>query len=620
MGSIHEKKDGNMTTGGITEKGTKQTIECWVCERNCRIESGKTGACGKYLNSAGEIRETAPDRYLTVCSISIETMPILHFRPRAKVLQITTTGCNFECEGCVSTMFVQEMDSKTSALRPYRPEEIVEKAICENCEGIAFVMNDPLASFFTFTEVARTAKKHGLLVGCSTNGYFTDTSLKRIAPLIDFINIGMKGFTDERYRTCKASGMEPVLRNIAVLKKLGVHIEISCIFERGMEQELEDLAYWLSHIDRTIPLQVMRFLPLETVRSYRETPISVSEELCRKLKSFLDYVYLFNSPGSNLLTTYCPSCGTPLVTREFYGPMGAKVTAIHTGDESECPGCGKAAAITGQAERPPFRESGFLGGYPFTRGLEIIKAALIASGVTEKRQVVSVWEKNIGENGLGNLHEEIASLAGYIGMIRRLGKQCGKEGSAGDLADYLERRCSEIADKAAGAGDKPRVCYIMGKPFFCLNPGRFENRLVELAGGIPVNNALQIEGRPGAIVPAQTISGLDPDVIFVSSFLSNPAEDTLRDCRDMVPGISAVRNKRIHTHPFHNIDFGSPRWILGLMHIANILHPHIFSYDLKKEANRFYNRFYTCSFNERSLNLSFAKPADNWKWEEETAV
>jgi hypothetical protein len=68
--------------------------------------------------------------------------------------------------------------------------------------------------------------------------------------------------------------------------------------------------------------------------------------------------------------------------------------------------------------------------------------------------------------------------------------------------------------------------------------------------------------------------------------------------------ISAVKNKRIYRiYPGWN--FGSPRWILGLMYIANEIHPEIFNFNIDDEADKFYGRFYRLNFSSIEPNRSF---------------
>ena len=113
-------------------------MKCEICERGCIISQNGTGVCGLYENNGKEIVEKFPNKYLIACPISIETMPMLHFYPGQKFLQISTVGCNFNCPGCVSTVIVKEMDSKSKALRELTPEEVVNEAKKNNCNWYCF--------------------------------------------------------------------------------------------------------------------------------------------------------------------------------------------------------------------------------------------------------------------------------------------------------------------------------------------------------------------------------------------------------------------------------------------------------------------------------------------------
>jgi hypothetical protein len=53
---------------------------CNICERRCRLGQGQPGACGLYELKGDRIVERYPDHFLVACPISIETMPILHFK------------------------------------------------------------------------------------------------------------------------------------------------------------------------------------------------------------------------------------------------------------------------------------------------------------------------------------------------------------------------------------------------------------------------------------------------------------------------------------------------------------------------------------------------------------
>ncbi|MFZ3132807.1 MAG: radical SAM protein, partial [Desulfosporosinus sp.] len=582
----------------------------------CTLQEGNIGACGLYKNQGDQIIELFPNKYLTVCPISIETMPILHYYPRSKFLQISTTGCNFNCNGCISALIVEEMEPDSKALRELLPQQVVDEAVKNDCIGIAFLLNDPLASFPTFLKVAEIAKQKGLLVGCSTNAYFTEISLAKINGYLDFINVGVKGLSDRAYQSCGGSTVKPVLRNIKKLYESGIHVEVSCMLKKDNMLEVLELAGIIAETSLDIPLQLMRFIPLEGADSSLEPSIREAEDLYWELKKILNYVYLFNSPGTDYLNTFCPRCGEVIYKRDFYGPMGAKLTFPETGSGQKniCPKCDWIVSIKTPPAEIKYQEGDFEGGYPFTRALEMMEAILISIGVTDKKKVVQVWEEVLCREGLQKLHHDIQNFGTYLGIIRHFGELTKTENKAGELVAYMKGKISVIKDGWSAIENKPRVYYAMGKPLFCFKGERLENQLVEAAGGISVNKEIECTGRPGMQISVEQLNVLNPEVIFISAFISSSVEDFHEECCKVGINVEAVKNMRIYTHPAPGWDFGSPRWILGLMNIANILYPEIYDFDVITEAERFYTEFYDMDFSLLDLNRSFSKPSSKWNW------
>ncbi|WP_321532094.1 radical SAM protein [uncultured Desulfuromonas sp.] len=593
---------------------------CPICEHQCRLEEGKAGRCELYELSDGHLVERQPDRYLVACPISIETMPMLHFQPGAKFLQLTTTGCNFDCPGCISTVLVKEMNPDSAALEVLTPQMVIDRALDSDCEGIAFLMNDPLAAFPRFLAVAELAFQNGLSVGCSTNGYFSTAALEKLVPYLDFINFGMKGFSDASYQACGGARLAPVLRNIERVHDAGIHIEVSCVYQRSNRDEVMALGQWLSRLDRQIPLQVMRFLPFEGATIDEEPSISEAEALCLELQQGLHHVYLFNSPGSPYLNSHCCDCGREVIRRDFYGPMGAKLLldqspALVAG--GRCPQCDVELPVKGTAAATIFEEGDFQGGYPLTRALEMVEAMLIAMGVVRQQDVAQSWEDLLQGDGLQVLHQHIQDPRRYLNALHYFGRRAGRPVAAAQLADYLEHWLDNLDLAMTGVTDRPRVYYAMGKTLFAIGPGRLENRLVELAGGESLNRQLPVGGRPGRRLTVDKLNELNPQVIVMSAFMSSSKENVLAECAALGIDVEAVRNQRIIVHPAAGWDFGSPRWILGLLHLATIFHPERCRIDVLDEAQQFYRRFYGVDFIADRVNRSFAKPSSDWYWPEQ---
>jgi len=561
-----------------------------------------------YRNDGTGIVERFPDAFLAAFPVAVETLPVLHFFPGAKFLQVCTVGCNLACGGCVSEILVGHAGLLAATGGALGPDDLLRLAAENDCTGIAFALNDPIASFPTFCRLAERAREEGLLVGCSTNGYMTESSALHLRDRIDFVNIGLKGATDASYRACGAKSAGPVFRTVRLLHEGGVHVEASVVYRRSGEDEVIDAARMLAAISPDIPLQVMRFVPFGDAGLGEEPTIYASEELCDRLHDILPWIYLFNSPGTTHLTTFCPACGKPCIEREFFGPMGSHLT----GRAQMACECGRALPVRGAVSPTVFYEPGMMGGYRVTRGLEMVWAILACLGVEEQAVLARVWGEVLRTGMLGKeLHDRMNNIDAYLDLVMDFARRTGREEAGRDLATYIRERLEFIRERVAGAL-RPRVYYAMGHPLFALNPGRFEGKLVEAAGGTYVNREIGREGKPGVTLSREEFVALAPEYLFTSGFLTSTVEDTLRYCAEHGLNVPAVQDGRVSSmRP--SWDFGSPRWILGLMTIANTLHPDLFAFDIEEEADRFYRRFYGMPYRAADANRSFAHPGTEWR-------
>ena len=201
------------------------------------------------------------------------------------------------------------------------------------------------------------------------------------------------------------------------------------------------------------------------------------------------------------------------------------------------------------------------------------KETLVTLGVTEQKDVTTCWEELLRGDGLKRLHVNIQNFDDYAKTIEYLATLTHREDTAKKLLTYMRDKIAMIAQELPKIVTKPRVYYVMGKPLFALENERLENQLVEMAGGISVNKTLSLKGRPGRKISVQKLNELNPDVIFISSFLDCPLDEFYAHAQAQGIVVNAITHKRVYTHLAPCFDFGSPRWILGLMHIANMLPP-----------------------------------------------
>jgi len=557
-------------------------MKCSYCERACDIPEKKNGYCRMYHNEQGTITENYPDRYLNIYPVSSESIPMIHFCPNGIFLLISTMGCNFACDGCISEFQTTRPSNLQEVLVPHTPEEILATARQYSCRGITFCLNEPAVSFPTFLRVAKAAKEAGLLVGCSSNGYMTPETLKRLIPYLDFVNIGLKGSSDERYRECGAVSAVPVYRNLKTLFDNGVSVEVSVMYINGREQEVIGAAERVRAISPSIPFQLMRFMAthenLEPMAPTREQ----GEALCATLREYVDHVYLFNTPGTTELDSRCPVCKKVIIHRDFFGPMAARV--ISCPPEGIC-SCGYHFPCTGTID-PIFEgDVQALGGYRSIMGAQVVSGILATLSVTDEKVIDRVANTLIANGYLTDFSAHSGSIEAYTDMIRYLATLVHREEQAERLARYLLSVKEEVRNKAQTAR-KPRVYAAFGHPLFPTYAAKPVNQLVEIAGGRSINREAGFTESKNPECSVEDLNRLDPEVILVSGHFAPSVADFVTTCRDLGIHCRALDTCRVYLLDGGHAD-GTVSWALGLMDIANCLHPEHFRYSLADEEEKY---------------------------------
>jgi len=557
-------------------------MECTYCERTCEIPENSTAFCRMYRNDQGTIKENYPDAYLNIYPVSSESIPMLHFYPNRIFLLISTIGCNFACEGCISEFQTTRTGTLQEILTPHTPEEILAIAREDNCRGITFCLNEPAVSLPTFLRVARAAKKEGLLVGCSSNGYMTPGTLQHILPYLDFVNIGLKGSTDERYRECGAASAGPVYRNVRTLYDAGVAIEVSVMYLNGREDEVFGAAERIRAISPSIPFQVMRFMAMHPQLNGSQPSREKGEQLCRDLRRYLDHVYLFNTLATTELDSRCPVCGKTLIHRIFFGPMAARVLSCQP--DGVC-SCGYRFPCWGEFDPIPDENRQLLGGYRSIIGVRTVEQILQTLGITDNTVIDKICNTVIADGYLRSFQDHKGTVDSYIAMIGYVAGLARREEQGRGIMEYIQSIVAEVTARAAGAEEKPKVYAVIGSPLLPLYSIRFDNTLVEKAGGTSLNIALNHKESSNKEYTAEDVNVLNPEVILISGPFSTTVADFRNACLDLGITCRALSENRVYVL---NSEYtsGPMGWIFTLMEMANILHPEIFHHSLAEEKTK----------------------------------
>jgi len=175
------------------------------------------------------------------------------------------------------------------------PEALVEQAaalIPRRNIGIAFTYNEPLIGYEFVRDCAALAHEKGLKAVLVTNGYINEEPLARLLPLIDAMNIDLKGFTEAYYQKLHGH-LEPVRRAIE-LSARSCHVEVTTLIvpdENDSPEEMRSLSAWLAGVDERIPLHISRFFPRYRMADSEATDVELIRELADIAREKLKYVY-----------------------------------------------------------------------------------------------------------------------------------------------------------------------------------------------------------------------------------------------------------------------------------------------------------------------------------------
>lgn len=268
-------------------KEANGAVQCFLCPKQCRILTGKTGVCRVRENISGTLYAKNYERVSAVALDPIEKKPLRMYKPGTHILSVGTYGCNFKCGFCQNYHIAQE----TPELETIAVAELLE--ISENQHdsiGIAFTYNEPTIWYEYVFDAARQHRKDTVLV---TNGYINPKPLKALLPYISAINIDLKSMQPDFYRKVCGGALSAVQETIRQAHDK-THVELTFLAISGVNdsrEETEGMAKWIAGIDKKIPLHIIPFRPMYL---WTHLPFQTQEKI-QSLRDIarqtLDYVF-----------------------------------------------------------------------------------------------------------------------------------------------------------------------------------------------------------------------------------------------------------------------------------------------------------------------------------------
>jgi pyruvate formate lyase activating enzyme len=333
-----------MMEASLYEAMDNSRVKCTACWRYCILKPGQTGFCGVRLNRDGKL-------YLSVYGIvsamhvdPIEKKPVLHMYPNSRILSISTTGCNYACAYCQNWDISQRRKAEGEEMSP---EDIVDEAIRLGCSGIAYTYNEPTIFMEFAHDVGVLAKKRGLINIFVTNGFETDEAISIAKDFLTAATVDFKGNAGTAFyrKYISVPSADPIYHTLEMMKKSGIHVEITDLVVTEVGDNTDELRNMLSHVldavGDKVPVGFLRFHPDFKLMDLPPTPVKTLElHHDIAVDMGFKYVYIGNAPGHRYENTYCPGCGALIMERH-----GFRTTKVMVTRNGKCNFCGYDTGI-----------------------------------------------------------------------------------------------------------------------------------------------------------------------------------------------------------------------------------------------------------------------------------
>jgi len=317
-------------------------LQCTLCPARCVIGDNERGRCKVRMNKEGKLYSLVYGKPCSVAIDPIEKKPLYHFLPGTGIMSIATAGCVLSCQCCQNWNISQAWPEETRNI-DFPPEDVVRKSLETRCRSIAYTYNEPTVFYEYMYDTCVLAKKNGLANVYVTCGYINPEPLKELAAVMDAANVDLKGFSDEFYVKISGGRLKPVLEAIALMKQLGMHVEITNLLIPTLNDDMKTIARmcrWVAeNTGKDTPMHFSRFHPDYRMRNLPPTPLETLVQARETaMEQGLRYVYVGNVAGNKFNSTFCPGCGENIIFRIGYRIIDFKVDRR----ASTCKNCGTA--------------------------------------------------------------------------------------------------------------------------------------------------------------------------------------------------------------------------------------------------------------------------------------
>ncbi|MCC7075551.1 MAG: AmmeMemoRadiSam system radical SAM enzyme [Acidimicrobiia bacterium] len=341
-------------------------IQCDLCPRACKMHEGQRGLCFVRARKDDGIVLESYGRSSGYCLDPIEKKPLYHFLPGTSVLSFGTAGCNLACRFCQNWDISKSKELDALADRAM-PETIASAARELGAASVAFTYNDPTIFMEYAIDVADACREVGVKTVAVTAGYICPEPRREFFAHIDAANVDLKAFTEDFYRHVCGAALGPVLDTLEYLQhETDVWLELTTLLIPGKndsDAEIDAMTRWVvANLGRDVPMHFSAFHPdfrMTDVEATRPATLTRAREIA--IGNGVRHAYTGNVHDTAGASTYCGSCGTRLVERDWYvlGEHALTHDGACAACGARCPGVFAGPPGTWGAKRLPVRLADF---------------------------------------------------------------------------------------------------------------------------------------------------------------------------------------------------------------------------------------------------------------------
>lgn len=287
------------------------------------MHEGQRGLCFVRGVEGGEVKLYTHGRSSGFCVDPIEKKPLNHFLPGTSVLSFGTAGCNLACKFCQNWDMSKSREMDTLADRA-SPAALARTARQLGCASIAFTYNDPVVFMEYAMDAADACREAGIKSVAVTAGYMCPEPRAEFYAHMDAANVDLKAFTERFYRKICGAELAPVLETLEYLKhETKVWFEITTLLipdENDSDAEIDAMTQWIAEkLGPDVPLHFTAFHPDWKMQDKPRTPgATLTRARAIALRNGLHFVYTGNVHDAIGSSTYCPSCSSRVIERDWY--------------------------------------------------------------------------------------------------------------------------------------------------------------------------------------------------------------------------------------------------------------------------------------------------------------